>query len=79
MKEDVKEKILLRSLRGDPGVATCIQPCLVLRGDFGFTALVRRAWHRRCQPQLLIPTQQFHGTVVLDAIRLRSYASPALA
>ena len=29
MKEDVKEKILLRSLRGDLGVATCIQPCLV--------------------------------------------------
>jgi hypothetical protein len=41
--------------------------------------LVRRVWQRRCQPQLLIPTQQFHGTVVLDAIRLRSYASPALA
>jgi hypothetical protein len=78
MKEDVKEKILLRSLRGDPGVATCIQPCLVLRGGFGFS-FGRRVWQRRCQPQWLIPTQQFHGTVVLDAILLRSYASPALA
>jgi hypothetical protein len=42
----------------------------------GFDVLVRRVWPRRCQPQLLIPTQQFHGTVVLDAIRL---PSPALA
>jgi hypothetical protein len=32
MKEDVKEKILRRCLRGDLGVATCIQPCLVLEG-----------------------------------------------
>jgi hypothetical protein len=33
--------------------------------------LVRRVWQRRCQPQLLIPTQQFHGTVVLDALSYR--------
>ena len=74
-----QEKILLRSLRGDLGVATCIQPCLVLSGGLGFAALVRHVWQRRCQPQLLIPTQQFHATVVLDAIRLRSYASLVLA
>jgi hypothetical protein len=32
-------------------------------------ALDRRAFQRRCQPQLLVPTQRFHKTVVLDAIR----------
>jgi hypothetical protein len=34
-----------------------------------------RAVQRQCYPQLLIPTPRFHDAVVLDAIRLQSYAS----
>jgi hypothetical protein len=37
--------------------------------------LDRRAFQRRYQPQLLVPTQRFHEAVALDANRLRSYAS----
>ena len=38
----------------------CIQPCLLIRGAFGITALDRRVFQRRCQPQLLVPTRRFH-------------------
>jgi hypothetical protein len=75
VKEDVKKKILSPPLRGDVDVVTYIQPYLILGGVFGLDALDRRAFQRRCQPQLFVPTQRFHKAVVLDAIRLRSYAS----
>ncbi len=61
--------------REDAGVVTCIQPHLMLRGVVGLAALARRRFQRRRQPQLLVPTQRFHKTVALDAIRFRSYAS----
>jgi hypothetical protein len=80
MKEDVKKKILSPPLAGNQGVVTYIQPCLLIRGAFDFTALDRRAFQRRCQPQLLVPTHRFHKTVVLDArLRFRGYASYVLA
>ena len=75
IKEDVKKKILPPPLGGDVSVVTCIQPRLIPRGVVGLAALDRRAFQRRCQPQLLVPTRRFHEAVVLDAIRLRSYAS----
>src|SRR5215469_5181705 len=67
--------------RGKPRLVTYIQPCLLRRGafDVDVAALVRRVVQRRCHPQLMIPSCWFHVTVVLDASRLRSYASPALA
>jgi hypothetical protein len=34
MKEDVKKKVFSLPSRGDASVATCIQPCLLLRGAF---------------------------------------------
>jgi hypothetical protein len=46
----------------DAGVVTCIQPDLIprhifiLRGVVGLSALDRRVFQRRCQPQLLVPT-----------------------
>ena len=79
MKEDVKNKILPPPLRGDVDVVTYIQSHLILRGVIGLAALDRRAFQRRYQPQLLVPTRRFHDVVVLDAIRLRSYASSTLA
>jgi hypothetical protein len=79
MKEDVKENIRSSPLGGDVGVVTYIQPRLILRRVIGLAALARRRFQRRCQPQLLVPTRRFHEAVVLDAIRLRSYASEALA
>src|ERR1700746_3277894 len=36
-----------------PRLVDCIQPCLLIRGAFGFTALDRRVFQRRCQPQSL--------------------------
>src|SRR4029078_8712775 len=72
------KKFLPAPLR-DAGVVTYIQPHLIphliLRGVIGWVALARRTFPRRCQPQLLVPTRQFHDVVVLDAVRLRSYAS----
>jgi hypothetical protein len=63
----------------DAGVVTYIQPDLIphliLRGVIGLVALARRTFPRRCQPQLLVPTRRFHDVLVLDAVRLRSYAS----
>ena len=75
MKGDVKKKILSPPLAGNQGVVTYIQPCLLLRGAFDFAALVRRAFQRRCQPQLLGPIHRSHETVAIDAIRFRSFAS----
>src|ERR1700689_4254695 len=60
-------------------MVTYIQPQLILRGVIGFVALARRTFQRQGQPQWLIPTYRFHHVVVLDAIRLRSYASSTLA
>src|SRR5215470_11212569 len=60
MKEDVKKKIILPALKGDASVVTCIQPCLLLRGVFGFAPLYRCVFPRRCQPQLLFPCRRFH-------------------
>src|SRR5208282_4659908 len=48
-----QEKILLRPPRGDTRLVACIQPCLLTRGAFGFTALDRRVFQRRCQTQLI--------------------------
>ena len=79
IKEDVKEKILSSPLAGNQGVVTYIQPCLLIRGAFDFSALARRGFQRRGQPQLLVPTHWFHETVALDAIQFRSYASYLLA
>jgi hypothetical protein len=76
IKEDVKKKILSPPLAGNQGVVTYIQPCLLIRGAFDFSALARRDFQRRGQPQLLVPTQRFHVAVALGAIRYRSYASP---
>ena len=76
-----QEKKLLPAPLRDAGVVTCIQPRLIPRlifihrGVVALVALARRTFPRRYQPQLLVPTQRFHETVVLDAIRLRSYAS----
>ena len=75
MKEDVKEKSFSPPLRGDAGMVTYIQPHHTLRGVIGLAALARRAFQRRGQPQLLVPTRRFHEAAVLDAIRFRSYAS----
>jgi hypothetical protein len=55
VKEDVKGKILSLPLAGNQGVVTYIQPCLLLRGAFDFSALDRRAFQRRCQPQWIVP------------------------
>jgi hypothetical protein len=61
MKEDVKEKKVLPAPLEDAAVVTCIQPDLIprhifiLRGVVGLSALDRRAFQRRCQPQLLFP------------------------
>ena len=78
-----QEKKLLPAPLGDAGVVTYIQPHLIphliLRGGIGLVVLAGRTFSRRCQPQWLVPTQPFHVTVALDALRLRSYASPALA
>jgi hypothetical protein len=60
-------------------VVTYIQPHLIHGWLIGFVALARRTFQRQRQPQLLVPTQRFHDVVVLDAIRLRSYASETLA
>src|ERR1700680_378627 len=76
-----QEKKILPAPQEDAGVVTCIQPHLmprlifIHRGVVGLVALARRRFQRRCQPQLLVPTQRFHETVALDAVRLRSYAS----
>src|SRR5215472_5118878 len=64
-----QEKSSLPFPCGRPRLVTYSQPCLLLRGAFGFTALGRRAFQRRCQPQLLSLTQRFHA-VALDACRL---------
>ena len=62
IREDVKKKILPPPLRGQVDVVTYIQPHLILRlifirrGVVGLSALDRRAFQRRCQPQLLVPT-----------------------
>src|ERR1035437_555609 len=72
-------KKLLPAPREDAGMVTYIQPHHTLRGVIGLAALARRAFQRRGQPQLLVPTRRFHEAAVLDAIRLRSYASEALA
>ena len=55
-------KKILPAPQEDAGVVTCIQPHLILfhRGVVGLSALDRRASQRRCQPQLLVPTQRFH-------------------
>ena len=74
-----QEQILSPPLAGNQGVVTYIQPCLLIRGAFDFSALVRRGFQRRGQPQLLVPTHRFHETVALDAIQFRSYASYLLA
>src|SRR5271167_1229544 len=72
------KKVLPAPLR-DAGVVTYIQPHLIphliLRGVIGLVALARRTFAQRCQPQLLVSTRRFHDVVVLDAVRLRSYAS----
>ena len=70
-----QEKTFLPAPREDAGVVTYIQPHLILKGVLVLAAFVRRAFQRRCQPQLLIPTRRFHEAVALDAIRFRSYAS----
>src|SRR5215472_11212047 len=74
-----QEKLLSRPLAGNQSMVTYIQPCLLIRGAFEVAALDRRVVQRRCQPQVIIPTRWFHGTVALDVSRLRSYASLALA
>src|ERR1700693_792722 len=74
-----QEKKLLPAPRRDAGVVICIQPRLILGGVIGLAALARRTLQRRCQPQLLVPTQRFHEAVALDALRSRSYASEVLA
>ena len=79
IKEDVKKKIFLLSPRGRHRRLASIQPRLLIRGAFDFSALARRACQRRGQPQLLVPTHWFHKTVVLDARRFRGYASYVLA
>ena len=56
-------------------VVTYIQPYLILGGVIGLAALDRRAFQRRYHPQLPVPSRRFHDVVVLDAIRLRHYAS----
>ena len=57
------KKLLPAPLR-DAGVVTYIQPHLIphliVRGVIGLVALARRAFPRRCQPQLLVPTRRFH-------------------
>ena len=79
MRADVKKKSQKKSLppplRGDVDVVTCIQPRLIPGGVVGLAALDCRAFQRQCQPQLLVSPRRFHKAVVLDAIRLRSYAS----
>jgi hypothetical protein len=42
MKEDVKKKKLLPAPRGEAGLVTYIQPCLIRRGAIGLVALARR-------------------------------------
>jgi hypothetical protein len=79
MKEDVKREILFPPLAGDADGVACIQPRVLIRGAFDFAALARRAFQRRCQPQLPVPIHRFHETVTLDAIRFRGYASYLLA
>jgi hypothetical protein len=54
MREDVKKKILPSPFGGDVGVVTYIQTHLILRGVLGLSALDRRAFQRRYQPQLLV-------------------------
>jgi hypothetical protein len=73
-----QEKILLPAPRRDAGVVTYIQPSHSRKG-VGLAALARRRLQRRCQPQGLVLTRRFQKAVVLDAIRLRSYASEGLA
>ena len=75
MKEDVKKKSFSPPLEKTRVWMTYIQPHLILGGVIGLVALARRTFQRQCQPQLLVPTQRFHKTVMLDAIRFRSYAS----
>jgi len=53
IKEDVKKKFFPVPLEGTRRLVACIQPCLLTRGAFGFTALDRRVFQRRCQPQLI--------------------------
>ncbi len=74
-----QEKTFPPAPREDAGVVTYIQPHLILKGVLVLAAFARRAFQRRCQPQLLIPTRRFHEAVALDAIRFRSYASEGLA
>ena len=74
-----QEKKILPAPQEDADVVICIQPHLILRGVVGLVALARRRFRRRCQPQLLVPTQRFHKAMVLDAIRFGSYASETLA
>jgi hypothetical protein len=49
------EKILSPPLQGQVDVVTYIQPHLILRGVIGLSALDRRAFQRRYQPQVLVP------------------------
>src|ERR1035437_8874782 len=53
-------KKLLPAPREDAGMVTYIQPHHTLRGVIGLAALARRAFQRRGQPQLLVPTRRFH-------------------
>ena len=59
-------KKLLPAPREDAGMVTYIQPHHTLRGVIGLAALARRAFQRRGQPQLLVPTRRFHEAVVLE-------------
>ena len=79
LERGCQEKTFLPAPREDAGVLTYIQPHLILKGVLVLAAFARRAFQRRCQPQLLIPTRRFHEAVALDAIRFRSYASEGLA
>ena len=49
IKEDVKKKFFSHPSL-EKRVVTCIQPCLLLRRVFGFVALDRCVWQRRCDP-----------------------------
>ena len=79
MREDVKKKHSSTALRGNPSAVTSIQARPPSQRGFCFITLDRRIIEQRCQSQLIPLTEWFHETVVLDALRLRSYASQALA
>jgi hypothetical protein len=80
MKRDAKEQKLLPAPLADAGVVTYIQPRLIphliLRGVIGLVALARRvlarrAFQRRCQPQLLVSTRWFHEVSGVTAMLSR--------